>query len=253
MAIVGVGLDDQSLSTDDSYSHVYLDPQTPTVKGQYFQRGLLLRGPEAALQFLDPSEKALINVGGIQYAFPWSTLKEFPKSRLCQLRSCSTLKEIAEYCDDYDQLRHEYFFDRDPIAFRAIFTFLAKGRLHLIEEVCSVALHSELVYWGIDTQYMEPCCEHRMMYRVEQVAEHQRKEDEWCQRRREMLAVVTGGSFFHKLGEAVENPHSGPAGKVFAFLSVLMVVVTIVGLCISTMPDQRQEQAAVGIDQETKQ
>lgn len=64
-----------------------------------------------------------------------------------------------------------------------------------------------------------------------------------------MRANAEQGSFFHKLGEAVENPHSGFAGKVFAFMSVMMVVVTVVSLCISTMPDQQQQESMVCTNQ----
>uniref|UniRef100_A0A3Q1GX37 Uncharacterized protein n=1 Tax=Anabas testudineus TaxID=64144 RepID=A0A3Q1GX37_ANATE len=185
--------------------------------------------------------KALINVGGIRYTFPWNTLMDFPQSRLSRLISCTTLREMAEVCDDYDAVRHEFFFDRDPLAFQAIFTFMAKGKLRLLREVCNVALHTELLYWGIDLKQMEPCCHHHMMSAVEDVAEQRCKEDEWREKRRALRTLVTEGSLFHMLGEAVENPHSGLAGKVFAFLSVIMVVVTVVSLCLSTMSDHQQE------------
>uniref|UniRef100_A0A3B4YZS6 Potassium voltage-gated channel subfamily G member 2-like n=1 Tax=Stegastes partitus TaxID=144197 RepID=A0A3B4YZS6_9TELE len=241
MALIGAGLDDQSFSSDESYNHLFIESEGTTVKGLYFQRGRILRGPEASRQFVDPCRQALINVGGIRYTFPWSTLEDFPKSRLSRLRFCTTLREIAEFCDDYDSMLHEFFFDRDPFAFRTIFCFLAKGKLRVLQDVCSVALHTELLYWGIALNDMAPCCRHRVVSCVEAVAQHQRREEEWQERRRAMRAHVEQGSLFYKLGEAVDNPHSGLAGKVFAFLSVIMVVVTVVGLCIGTMTDGRQD------------
>lgn len=245
MAIIGAGFDDQSLSSEGSYNPFFTGSETATVKGLYFQRAQLLRGPEALHRYLDPSQQALINVGGIRYAFPWSTLEDVPQSRLSRLRFCTTLREIAEFCDDYDEMRHEFFFDRDPLAFRAILNFLAKGKLRLQQEVCNVALYGELLYWGINIGQMEPCCRQHMICSVEEVTEHQQKENEWKQRRRALRTPVAEGSLFHMLGEAVENPHSGLAGKVFAFLSVIMVVVTVVSLCLSTMSDQQQEEATV--------
>ncbi|XP_070767392.1 voltage-gated potassium channel regulatory subunit KCNG2-like [Enoplosus armatus] len=242
MAVIGSDFDDESFSSEGGYNHVFTDTENATVKGLYFQRAQLLRGSEAWRLYLDPSQQALVNVGGIRYAFPWSTLEDVPQSRLSRLRFCTTRREIAEFCDDYDEMRHEFFFDRDPLAFRAILNLLAKGKLRLQQEVCNVALHSELLYWGINIGQMEPCCRHRMMCSVEEVAEHQRKENEWRQRRRALRAPVAEGSLFHMLGEAVENPHVGLAGKVFAFLSVTMVVVTVVSLCISTMSDQQQQE-----------
>ncbi|KAF3691479.1 Potassium voltage-gated channel subfamily G member 2 [Channa argus] len=243
MAIIGAGFDEASLSTEDSYNHVFMDTGINTVKGEFFQRARQLHGPVTLRWYLEASQHILVNVGGTRYAFPWSTLQDFPQSRLSRLCTCTTLREIAEFCDDYDAMRHEFFFDRDPLAFQAIFSFLAKGKLRLLQDICSVALHTELLYWGIDLQQMEPCCHHHMMSSLEDVAEHQRKEDEWQEKRRALRAAVTEGGLLHMMGEAVENPHSGLAGKVFAFLSVIMVVLTVVSLCISTMSDHQQEDA----------
>nr|XP_024654951.1 potassium voltage-gated channel subfamily G member 4-like [Maylandia zebra] len=233
MAIIGAGFDDHSFSSDESYNHLFIDTENTEVKGLYFQQlgtflvcGSFLAGPHQC--------------GGIRYAFPWSTLEDFPQSRLSHLHSCTTLREIAEFCDDYDPLCHEFFFDRDPLAFQMIFNFLGRGKLRVLQDVCNVALHE---LRGIDVGQMAPCCHHRMMCSVDEVVQHQRKEEEWRERRRVMRANAEQGSFFHKLGEAVENPHSGFAGKVFAFMSVMMVVVTVVSLCISTMPDQQQQES----------
>ncbi|KAI4810512.1 hypothetical protein KUCAC02_013452 [Chaenocephalus aceratus] len=140
-------------------------------------------------------------------------------------------------------MRHEFFFDRDPLAFRAILNFLAKGKLRLLREVCNVALNVELLYWGINLGQMEVCCRQRVIHCVEELAEHERKEEEWRERRRALRASVAQGGLFSMLGEAVENPHSGAAGKLFAFLSISMVVVTVVSLCMSSMSDQQEEEA----------
>ncbi|KAM4633840.1 voltage-gated potassium channel regulatory subunit KCNG4-like [Polymixia lowei] len=246
MAMLGSDFDDYSISSDGSF--FFTDsPDTTANKGLYFQRAQLLRGPEASSIKVDRSLQALVNVGGSHYIFPWSTLEDFPQSRLSRLRLCTNVEEIAGLCDDYDETRNEFFFDRDPVAFRVIVNVLAKGKLRLLREVCIVSLHGELKYWGIDTGQMERCCRHRMTCRMEEVTEHQRKEEEWRQKRTALRARIRDakscGGLLNKLGEIVENPNSGPAGKVFACLSVIMVMITIVRLCVSTMPDHRQEEA----------
>lgn len=245
MGVIGTGFDEVSVGSEDSYSHFFLDSQAPPVKGQYFQRAQLLRGAQARRRYVDPSQQALINVGGVRYVFPWSTLEEVPAWRLNRLRCCSTLREIAECCDDYDEMHHEFFFDRDPLAFGAIFNFLAKGNLRLLQGVCNMALYSELKYWGIDAQLMEPCCRRHLLSSVDKMSERQRKEQEWRQKRREQRAVKVETSLLHRLAEAMENPQAGVAGKVFAFLSVIMVAITVVSLCISTMPELQQEEDTV--------
>lgn len=240
-----------SVSSDDSSLDRFFTeiPETETVKGVYFQRAQRLRDPKASC-VADRTLQVLVNVGGNRYTFPWSTLEQFPQSRLGRLRSCTTPEEIARLCDDYDETRGEYFFDRNPTAFRVILNFLAAGKLRLLRELCAVSLHDELDYWGVDPGHMERCCRRKMTARVEEVAERERKEEEW--RRKRMLlkkstTEVQRGSnkLIWVLREVVENPHSGLAGKMFACLSVIMVLVTVVSLCISTMPELRNEENTV--------
>ncbi|XP_020512695.1 potassium voltage-gated channel subfamily G member 4 [Labrus bergylta] len=237
-----------SISSDDSSLDRFFTeiPETETIKGVYFKRAQLLRDPKASY-VVDHTLQVLINVGGNRYTFPWSTLEQFPQSRLGRLRFCTTPEEIARLCDDYDETCQEFFFDRNPTAFRVILNFLAAGKLRLLRELCAVSLHDELDYWGVDPGHMERCCRRRMITRVEEVAERERKEEEWRQKRM-MLKKNTKQSekgyrrLTVKLREVVENPQSGLAGKVFACLSVVMVMVTVISLCISTMPDLRDEE-----------
>ncbi|KAG7242699.1 hypothetical protein INR49_020074, partial [Caranx melampygus] len=237
-----------SISSDDSSLDRFFTeiPETETIKGVYFQRAQLLRDPKASY-VVDHTLQVLINVGGNRYTFPWSTLEQFPQSRLGRLRFCNTPEEIACLCDDYDETCREYFFDRNPTAFRVILNFLAAGKLRLLRELCAVSLHDELDYWGVDPGHMERCCRRRMITRVEEVAERERKEEEWRQKRMMLKKNPPEAEKGHRrlfwiLREVMENPHSGLAGKMFACLSVIMVMVTVISLCISTMPDLRDEE-----------
>ncbi|KAI4830894.1 hypothetical protein KUCAC02_002495 [Chaenocephalus aceratus] len=238
-----------SISSDDSSLDRFFTeiPETETIKGVYFQRAQLLRDPKASY-VVDHTLQVLINVGGNRYTFPWSTLEQFPQSRLGRLRSCTTPEDIARLCDDYDETCQEYFFDRNPSAFRVILNFLAAGKLRLLRELCAVSLHDELDYWGVDPGHMERCCRRRMITRVEEVVERERKEEEWRQKRVMLKKSATEVQKGHHkltwiLREVVENPQSGLAGKIFACLSVVMVLVTVISLCISTMPDLRDEES----------
>ncbi|KAM4744618.1 voltage-gated potassium channel regulatory subunit KCNG4-like isoform 1-T2 [Anableps anableps] len=237
-----------SISSDDSSLDRFFTeiPETETLKGVYFQRAQLLRDPKASF-VVDHTLQVLINVGGNRYTFPWSTLEQFPQSRLGRLRFCTTPEEIARLCDDYDETCREYFFDRNPTAFRIILNFLAAGKLRLLRELCAVSLHDELDYWGVDPGHMERCCRRRMITRVDEVAERQRKEEEWRQKRKKLKKRPPQMEKGYRrlvsmLREVMENPHSGLAGKIFACLSIIMVLVTVVSLCISTMPDLRDEE-----------
>ncbi|XP_042584436.1 potassium voltage-gated channel subfamily G member 4 [Cyprinus carpio] len=231
-----------SVSTDDSSLDLFFSeiPDTETIKGLYFQRAQRLHNIPT-FRDVDHSKLALINVGGDCYTFPWSTLEEFPLTRLGQLCHCSSPDDIAQLCDDYDEARREFFFDRSSMAFRVILNFLAAGKLRLLRQVCAVSLSDELNYWGIDPDHMERCCRRKLLSRVEEVAEKKRKEEERRQKRlaiQKPLAQEKGYIWFmSQLQEIVENPHSGWLGKLFACFSVVMIAVTVISLCISTMPD----------------
>ncbi|XP_030646735.1 potassium voltage-gated channel subfamily G member 4a [Chanos chanos] len=234
-----------SVSDDSSLDRIFTEiPETETIKGVYYQRAHFLRQPEDPLS-VDHGLQALINVGGNRYAFPWSTLEQFPLTRLGQLRRCSSPEEIARLCDDYDEARREFFFDRSPSAFRVILNFLAAGKLRLLREMCVLSLHEELAYWGVEMAYMERCCKRKMYTRLEEVAELERREEERRQhnaQQRPPVEETRYRKFMNSLRDMVENPQSGLPGKMFACLSVLMVAVTVISLCISTMPDLREEE-----------
>lgn len=240
-----------SVSTDNSSLDRFFTeiPETETIKGVYYKRAQFLREPEA-LGKVDPTQLALINVGGDRYAFPWATLEEFPLTRLGQLRFCRNRDDICRLCDDYDEAQHEYFFDRSSAAFRITLNFLAAGKLRLLRESCTVSLWDELNYWGVDPGHMERCCRRRMMTDVDEVFERKRRDEELRQRRLALLQRphLEERGYRRVMGmltDMVENPQSGWLGKGFALFSVVMVAVTVISLCISTMPDLREEERRV--------
>lgn len=200
---------------------------------------------------------AIINVGGIRYRIPWSTLEEFPLTRLGKLRSCSNAEEILDVCDDYDARCNEFFFDRSPSAFRSIVTFLAAGKLRLLREMCALSFQEELLYWGVEEASLEWCCLRKLRLRQEEQRERVRQEEEDAELAsppscEEVLGTgnqeegrVAG--CMDSLRDMVENPHSGIPGKIFACLSVVFVAITAVTLCVSTMPDLREEEERVSV------
>ncbi|XP_044213701.1 potassium voltage-gated channel subfamily G member 4a [Thunnus albacares] len=234
-----------SVSDDSSFDRIFTEiPETETIKGVYYKRAQFIRRPEDLVS-IDHGSLAVINVGGNRYTFPWSTLEQFPLTRLGRLCGCRSPEDIASVCDDYDEARKEFFFDRSPSAFRVILNFLAAGKLRLLREMCVLSLHDELTYWGVEMAYMERCCKRKMYTRIEEVHEQERREEE-CRQRNAMQRVTVEETRYRKvmnwLRDMVENPQSGLPGKIFACMSVIMVAVTVVSLCISTMPDLREEE-----------
>uniref|UniRef100_A0A674J5I1 Potassium voltage-gated channel subfamily G member 4 n=1 Tax=Terrapene triunguis TaxID=2587831 RepID=A0A674J5I1_9SAUR len=189
----------------------------------------------------------IINVGGIKYLLPWSTLDEFPLTRLSKLKFCSSYDEIIQLCDDYDEDNHEFFFDRNPNAFGMIVSFLAAGKLMLFRDMCALSFQEELRYWGIEESNLEKCCFRKLFQKLQELAEMHKEEE--MQMSKETTCVLVEETqfeqFMNKLRDMVENPQSGLPGKVFACLSILFVATTAISLCVSTMPDLRAEEDRV--------
>ncbi|XP_035238815.1 potassium voltage-gated channel subfamily G member 1-like [Anguilla anguilla] len=246
-------------------SDTSLNPPPPlqereALKGVFYKRARLLpsgegRGADPA-PIPPPSSRrlhAIINVGGLRCQLPWATLEGFPLTRLGRLRPCASFDEIMRVCDDYDVARNEFFFDRNPCAFRAILTFLRAGKLRLLRETCALSFRDELLYWGVAEESLEWCCRRKLLQRVEEFEELDRAEeledeagdgdgDGDGPREGPDGAESRPGLCMARLRDMVERPHSGLPGKIFACLSVLFVTVTAVNLSISTMPAMREEE-----------
>uniref|UniRef100_A0A3B1K1R5 Potassium voltage-gated channel, subfamily G, member 1 n=1 Tax=Astyanax mexicanus TaxID=7994 RepID=A0A3B1K1R5_ASTMX len=223
------------------------------LKGVFYKRAQRLLSPDAADAAPCPSDgqrlHVIINVGGLRYQLPWTTLEDFPLSRLGQLRLCSSFDEIMRVCDDYDVTRNEFFFDRSPCAFRTILTFLRAGKLRSLREMCALSFREELMYWGVPEESLEWCCRRRLLQRAEECNELERaaeeeeeEEDDDDESEGGLAGKSRLGRCMGKLRDMVEKPHSGLPGKIFACLSVLFVTITAVNLSISTMPAMREEE-----------
>ncbi|XP_032074645.1 potassium voltage-gated channel subfamily G member 1 [Thamnophis elegans] len=236
-----------SCASDASFNHP-LFAERETLKGVFYQRAKRLHPGKDLYESVRPEERKhyiIINVGGFKYLLPWTTLDKFPMTRLGQLKFCNNFDDILNICDDYDVTCNEFFFDRNPGAFRTILTFLRAGKLRLLREVCALSFQEELLYWGIEEDSLEWCCKRRYLQKMEEFAEMNEIEDEFldCENPSEATGTETKGSLcMKKLQDMVEKPQSGIPGKVFACLSVLFVTVTAVNLSISTMPGLREEE-----------
>lgn len=242
-------------STEHQFTSFHFKPvenpqEVSSKKGLFYKRAQLLLQPQPRLAVGD-DRAAIINVGGIKFRIPWSTLEEFPLTRLGKLRSCSSEQEIMDLCDDYDHSRHEYFFDRSPSAFRTIVSFLAAGKLRLLREMCALSFQEELLYWGVEEDNLDWCCLRKLRLRQEEYKELQRLEEEEAELTSPPscedahVSEDSSPTCMKRLRDMVENPHSGLPGKIFACLSVVFVAITAVTLCVSTMPDLREEEERV--------
>ncbi len=78
-----------------------------------------------------------------------ATLKKIPATRLSRL---------TEALSNYDSVLNEFYFDRHPGVFAQILNYYRTGKLHYPTDVCGPLFETELEYWGLDANQVEPCC-----------------------------------------------------------------------------------------------
>ncbi|XP_078257894.1 potassium voltage-gated channel subfamily G member 4a [Rhinoraja longicauda] len=247
MPIISRGSDNDNSLSDSLCSLLnqiapLVHAETCPAKGAFYRRSARVGRAGST----DQKQHIVLNVGGAKYLVPWRTLDEFPLTRLGRLKFCRNYDEAVQVCDDYDEASKEYFFDRNPCAFRMIITFISAGKLRLLRDMCALSFQEELAYWGVDEANLEPCCRRKLIQRAREVAKIRRGETAEVEKEEEVNAPPVANSklshCMNKLRDMVEKPQSGLPGKVFACLSIIFVTITVVSLCISTMPDLKSEE-----------
>ncbi|KAM7376617.1 hypothetical protein PAMP_006340 [Pampus punctatissimus] len=192
-----------------------------------------------------------VNVGGFKQRMEHNVLKRFPQTRLGRLLCCSSKEAILELCDDFSPANMEYYFDRNPHFFCYVLNFYLTGKLHLVDGLCVVSFFQEIEYWGIKERHLDFCCSgkfHELMELVQDKDEDQQlyssdssieelsalDEDietfdgSWCADVRRNIWI------------RLENPGYSTSAKAMAVASLSVVIVSIVAMCIHSMPEFHQ-------------
>ncbi|CDQ76755.1 unnamed protein product [Oncorhynchus mykiss] len=176
----------------------------------------------------------ILNVGGTKYAFPKDVIKDFPLSRVSRLHKCASEKEVLEVCDDYDRERNEFFFDRHSEAFCFIMLYVKYGKLRFVPQMCELSFYNEMIYWGLESSHLEFCCQRRLDNKMSDSYIHFSEEENL------MTRVVTEreeSKWLERMRSTFEEPTSSVAAQILASVSVIFVLVSMVMLCVSTLPD----------------
>ncbi|KAI1887098.1 hypothetical protein AGOR_G00202620 [Albula goreensis] len=183
----------------------------------------------------------ILNVGGTKYAFPRDVIKDFPLRRVSRLHNCASEKEVLEVCDDYDRERNEFFFDRHSEAFVFIMLYVKSGKLRFVPQMCELSFYNEMIYWGLESSHLEFCCQRRLDDRMSDTYTYFSEEDiktEEESRDEEDLDNPRGSAkWLERMRRTFEEPTSSVAAQILASVSVIFVIMSMVILCASTLPD----------------
>ncbi|XP_062859699.1 potassium voltage-gated channel subfamily G member 3 [Trichomycterus rosablanca] len=185
----------------------------------------------------------ILNVGGTKYAFSRDVIKDFPLRRVSRLHSCSSEKEVLEVCDDYDRERNEFFFDRHSEAFVFIMLYVRSGKLRFVPRMCELSFYNEMIYWGLESSHLEFCCQRRLDDRMSDTytyfSEDDGRADEESRTGDEEPTERGSGNqgWLERMRRTFEEPASSVAAQILASVSVIFVIISMVILCASTLPD----------------
>lgn len=208
------------------------------------------------LNYWDPGYKddvININVGGLRRRLSSSALSKFPDTRLGRLLSCDSEESILQLCDDYDVSAREFYFDRNPGFFLYVLHFYQTGKLHVMEEQCVFSFCQEIEYWGINEFFLDSCCSYRYHERKlesrhrdwdeeSEVSSVDTAPDEISDFNHDLLhySTLRCGNLRKRLWLTMENPGYSIPSKLFSFVSISIVLVSIATICIHSMPEYQQ-------------
>ncbi|CAM4516170.1 delayed-rectifier potassium channel regulatory subunit KCNS2 isoform X1 [Caretta caretta] len=191
-----------------------------------------------------------INVGGFKKKMRSNTLLRFPETRLGKLLSCHSKESILELCDDYDDAKNEFYFDRNPELFPYVLHFYHTGKLHVMGELCVFSFSQEIEYWGINEFFIDSCCSYsyhgRKMEPGQEKWEDQSDRESTSSSFDEILAFYKDAAKFDRqpfgnirrqLWLALDNPGYSVLSRIFSVLSIVVVLGSIVTMCLNSLPD----------------
>ncbi|CAI5771081.1 potassium voltage-gated channel subfamily G member 3 isoform X1 [Podarcis lilfordi] len=210
----------------------------------------------------------VLNVGGTRYSFSREVLKDFPLRRLSRLHGCLSEQDVLEVCDDYDRERNEYFFDRHSEAFGFIMLYVRYGHLRFVPHMCELSFYNEMIYWGLEASHLDYCCQRRLDDRMSDTYTSYSADDLQAAEPAAGAAWGSGSTtasssrggagaeagegggraapppgaekkWLERMRRTFEEPTSSLAAQILATVSILFVIVSMVVLCASTMPEWR--------------
>ncbi|XP_030054721.1 voltage-gated potassium channel regulatory subunit KCNF1 [Microcaecilia unicolor] len=187
----------------------------------------------------------IVNVGGIRQILYGDILNRYPETRLSELVNCLSggYDAIFSLCDDYDPGKREFYFDRDPDAFKCIVDVYYFGEVHMKKGICPICFKNEMEFWKVDLGLLDDCCKSHLSEKKEELEEIAKRvqvilddlgldatENRWkrCQK---------------CIWKFMEKPESSFPARVTAVFSFLFILLSSVVMCVGTIPELQIEDS----------
>ncbi|XP_050408726.1 potassium voltage-gated channel subfamily C member 1 isoform X2 [Patella vulgata] len=173
-----------------------------------------------------------MNIGGHIFETYRSTLRRLKNSML------ANDEKLKLY---YRPESGDYFFDRDPTAFAAVLNYLRSGELHIPTNMCGPSLQNELVFWGIDELDIERCCwtnynTWKTQCRSLEKLEYDRKLSTTQNIILNKHNSTCWQRYRSKIWTFLQDPTSSRIAKIYAWVSIIFVLLSIFSFCAETHP-----------------
>ncbi|KAL4622447.1 potassium voltage-gated channel subfamily D member 3-like isoform X1 [Arapaima gigas] len=166
-------------------------------------------------------ELIVLNVSGRRFQTWRTTLDRYPDTLLG-----SSEKEFF-----YNEESKEYFFDRDPDAFRSILNFYRTGKLHYPRHECISAYDEELAFFGIIPEIIGDCCYEEYKDRKRENAERLMDDQE-----DNKDSKLPNMNFRETMWRAFENPHTSTMALVFYYVTGFFIAISVITNVVETVP-----------------
>ncbi|XP_055863054.1 potassium voltage-gated channel protein egl-36-like isoform X2 [Biomphalaria glabrata] len=177
-------------------------------------------------------ETVVLNVGGHVFETYRATVRRLRTP----IFTCEDQLELY-----YRESHGDYFFDRDPTAFGSILNYLRTGELHIPTNMCGPALQNELEFWGIEESDISRCCWTQYNTWKTQCRSLEKLEyDRKFSTTQQVPSVDEDSScwvrFRSKIWTFLQDPGSSRKAKVYAWVSIIFVFISIFSFCAETHP-----------------
>ncbi|EPQ08421.1 Potassium voltage-gated channel subfamily F member 1 [Myotis brandtii] len=159
----------------------------------------------------------VVNVGGVRQVLYGDLLSRYPETRLAELLTCLAggYDSIFSLCDDYDPGKREFYFDRDPDAFKCVLEVYYFGEVHMKKGICPICFKGEMDFWKVDLKFLDQCCRSHLREKREELEEIARR----------------------RVWKFLEKPESSRPARAVAVLSFLLILLSSMVMCMGTIPE----------------